>query len=709
MVCKKKTIQLEFYTQLDAIILFQMEENHFYRNQSMKAVPRPYIAGRALCTCLIILLLLSVVSPGALVFAQSAEDQTASLKSAFRLERIPVEGGAELLTIFGSLDGLSHEDPTSADVPLVSLLRDTLGDNNPENDRLRYLWMLTYTKPSFIQKLAGAVPFLYTRVGNKSSASSKEPPPIIDLAGTEQEVWEAFFWTALQSLVMDTYGIPVKAVTRTYRRNVGDYRKANVVRALAILSLYESAEGGTPIFTSSEMHDIQARLMLTEKSLGGIVDDIYLQRVYEKKSTEAEDVRGHNWELLRQRAEAESLYFEPLELPDGSATHAMLWVSRDDLSKLRGKDFDSRFLNIRNPWRDDRLQNWNGYVDTRYFDQDNRPVGADAPGAKATQMIPLALYGLDHPKIPILLVDFRDSGNAKAREMSRRVLDDVARNILSLSKFGDLPYFLGRSVYDFVTGRRGMDINQPTRLRAYSQLKLLLSLSASFEPGLRNEITDRMDRVSLNPFENDMEAEAKLAREQYAALVAYAGRADGLPTKIDRDRRAEMVPLKHGKRDQVLIRIGSLLTFGLYKHREDATSELQQKMELARRLEFHQRFLREVARSSPVVEVVWPIDEVRHSLQFIADYGQSADGKTAKAIAFIFAHTNDDEVRRLCVNGLYNINNSTAKKEMVALYQDDTVAESWRLVIAEYLRNAVHDEQHMAPKDAKVIIGVIGQ
>ena len=24
---------------------------------------------------------------------------------------------------------------------------------------------------------------------------------------------------------MDTYGIPVKAVTRTYRRNVGDYRK----------------------------------------------------------------------------------------------------------------------------------------------------------------------------------------------------------------------------------------------------------------------------------------------------------------------------------------------------------------------------------------------------------------------------------------------------------------------------------------------------
>jgi hypothetical protein len=675
----------------------------------MKAAPRAHKVGRKLCIYFSLLVTLSAVSSSQLIFAQQAADQTASPKSAFRLERKPVAGGAELLTIFGSLDGLPHENPAAAEVPLVSVLRDTLGDDNPENDRLRYLWMLTYTKPSFIQKLAGAVPFLYSRVGNKGQASTSVPPPIIDLAGTEQEVWEAFFWTAIQSLVMDTYGLPVKAATRTYRRNVGDYRKAHVVRALAILSLYESAEGGSPIFTASEMHDIQARLMLSENTLGGIVDDIYLQRVYEKKTTEALDIRGHNWELLRQRAEAESLYFEPLELPDGSATHAMLWVARDDLTKFHGKDFESRFLNISNPWRDEHLQAWDGYYETRYFDQDNRPVAADTPGAKATQMIPLALYGLDHPKIPILLVDFRNSVNPKAREISRRVLEDVARNILSLSKFGDLPYFLGRSVYDFVTGRRGMDINQPTRLRAYSQLKLLLSLSASLEPGLREEITNRMDRVSLNPFENDLEAEAKLAREQYAALISYADRSDGLVARIDRDRRAEMIPLKHGKGEQALIRMGSFLTFGLYKHREEATPELQQKMEMARRLDYHQRFLREVARSSPLIEVVWPLDDVRHSLQFIADHGAEADGRTAKAVSFIFTHTNDEEAQKLCLAGLYNINNSTAKKEMLALYQNESVAAAWRLVIAEQLRNAVRQEQRMTPKDAKVIISVIGQ
>lgn len=676
----------------------------------MKAAPHTIIERRTLRIIFSLLLTLSFASHNYLLLAQTTADgQPATAKPAFRLERTQVAGGAELLTIFGSLDGLPHDDRQAAEVPLVSLLRDTLGDENPENDRLRYLWMLTYTKPTFWQKMASAVPFLYTRVGNKKSASKDSPPPpVIDLAGTENEVWQKFFWTALQSFVLDSYGIPVKAASRTYRRNVGDYRKAHVARALAILSLYETAAGGTQIFTAAEMHDIQARLMLTEKTLGGIVDDIYLQSVYEKQTTLTKDVRGHNWELLRQRAEAEQLYFEPLELPDGSATHAMVWVARPDLVKFRERKFNSRFLNFANPWRDDRLRYWDGYYETRYFDEENRPVAKDTPGAHPVQMIPLALYGLDHPKIPILLVDFRDKLNPKGREMSKRVIEDVARNILSLSKL-DIPYFLGRMVYDFVTGRRGMDLNQPSRLRTYSQLKLLLSLSASLDPDLRDEISSRMERVSLNPLENGMEAEARLAREQYAALIAYAQRADGLPALLERDRRAEMVPLKHGKTEQALFHLGNLLTFGLYKHREEATPELLDKMELARRLEYHDRFLREVARSSPVVEIVWNIEEVKHSLQFIAEHGQQATSRTAKAVAQIFKHTNDDEARRLCLSSLYRINNETAKKELLALYRDDKLTDTWRVLIAQHLRNAVREEQRINPKDAKIILSVVGQ
>lgn len=680
----------------------------------MKKAPSLRSARRAACIFFALLLAFSPVTQF-ISLAQSLSTQTETRagseerpKSGFRLERLPISGGAELLTIFGQLDGLDHAGGQAAEVPLVSVVRDTLNDANPDNDRLRYVWMLTYTKPSLGQRLASAVPFLYRRVGNKKESGTGEPPPIMDLAAAGRDVWEKFLWAALQNVLLDSYGIPLKAATRTFRQNLSDYRKAHVVRALAILSLYEAETGAPSVLTPTEMADIQARLLLSEKTFGGIVDDTYLQRVYEKQTTLTLDLRGHNWELLRQRAEAESLYFEPLEMPDGSATHAILWVARPDLEKNRDHKFDGRFLNFSNPWKDKRLRNWKGYTETRYFDAENRPVAANTEGARPVEMIPLALYGLDFPKIPILLVDFRDGANPKRREMSHRVLEDIARNVLSLSRL-DLAYFLGRSVYDFVLGKRGIDINQPTRLKTYSQLKLLLSLNESLDPQLRDEISKRMERVSLNPLENGMNAEARLARDQYAALVAYAQRPDGLPARLDRDRREEMVPLKHGRTEQVMLRLANLLSLGLYTHREESTPELQAQLDIKRQLAFHERFLREVAKSSPQIEVVWKIEDVRRSLRYIAEHGSDATDKTASVAARIFKRTQDEEARALALNGLYRINNETAKKELLSIYRDQKIEARWRTQTAEYLRLAVKEEQRIAPADAKAILSVVNE
>ena len=671
-------------------------------------------AQRAACVFFILLLAFSPAAQLATLAqdapaAQPLAAQTVPARPAFRLERTQVAGGAELLTIFGELAGLPREQGQSSEVPLVSVVRDTLGDANPDNDRLRYVWMLTYTRPTFGQRLASAVPFLYTRVGNKGRAGKGAPPPIMDLGAADREVWERFFWTALQGLLLDSYGTPLKAATRNFRRNLSDYRKAHLIRALAILSLYESETGAAPAFTPAEMHEIQARLMLSEKTFGGIVDDLYLQRVYEKQATQMRDLRGHNWELLRQRAEAEALYFDPLEMPDGSATHALVWVARPDLAAGGSRRFDGRFLNFANPWTDRRLQTWKGYSETWHFDADNRVVAPGTEGARAVEMIPLALYGLDFPKIPVLLVDFRDGGNPKRREMSRRVLEDLARNVLSLSSYANIPYFLGRTVYDFVTSKRGMDLNQPTRLRTYSQLKLLLSLSASLDPGLRDEISKRLERVSLNPLENGLEAEARLAREQYAALLDYARRPDGLPARIDRDRRQEMMPLKHGRVEQTIFRLANVLSFGLYTHREEATPEMQARLDVKRQLAFHERFLRRVAKSSPRVEVVWNIEDVRRSLRFVAEHGDLAGGKAASAAARIFSQTEDEETRSLCLNGLYRINNETAKKALLVIYRDQKLEARWRTQSAEYLRLAIKEEQRIAPADAKAILSVVNE
>ena len=603
----------------------------------------------------------------------------------FRLERVPVEGGAELITIHARLDGIQTTEHDRW-VPLVTVLRDTLGDSSPENDRLRYVWPLTYTRPTLGQRLSGAVPFLYSRVGSRTSASGKAPPPVLDLAATDRDVWNKVFWMALQSLLLDPYGMPVKASTRTYQQNSSDYRRSHIIRALSVLSLYEAVAGPeTPsAFSQPELAEIQARLKLTDRTFGGLVGELNLQRYNEQQITELRDTRGHNWELLRQHAEAESLFFEPLQMPDGSTTHAILWVAKSDLTANQGKHYDGRFLNVSNPWTDKRLLDWPGYTETRFVDSANRSVSEETPGARRIELVPLALYGLDSPKIPTLLVDFRDTFNPKKRELSGRVLQDVTRNVLSVSRYGDLPYFLGRTVFDFVTGRRGMDINQPSRLRTYSQLKLLLSLNQSLNPELREQLGNRLERVSLNPMENDLEAEAKLAAEQYTALLAYAKRPDGLPQKLDRDRRAEMTKLAHGGAQQILFRLANILSFGKYTHRENANPELESKLDLARRFAYHTYFLRQVANSGPQIDVTWDLAEVRRSLQFIVEHAPEADSKSASAAATIFVRTQDDETRRFCLESLTHMTIPKAKTELLRLSQKKDLDQPGRDLLLSY-------------------------
>lgn len=616
--------------------------------------------------------------------AQTPTPATNSATELFKLERTPVEGGAELITIHGKLDGIANAENNW--VPLVSVLRDTLGDFSNENDRLRYVWPLTYTRPTMRQRVSGAVPFFYSRVGNKKKTNAEAPPPVLDLSAADRDVWNKIFWTALQTLILDTYGAPLKASSRSYRENSSNYRKSHVIRALSVLTLYQAVQG-QKAFTPTELSEIQARLMLTDKPFGGIMDTLQLEDYYEKSASQIHDERGHNWELLRQRAEAESLYFEPLKMPDGNTTHALLWVSKTDLVSQKGKSYEKRFLNIDNPWTDKRLLKWQGHSEKRYFDSESRPVAADAPGARPVEMIPLALYGLDHPKIPVLLVDFRDGLNPKKREMSRRALQDVTNNVLSLSSFGSVPYFLGRTVYDYVTGRRGMDINQPSRLRTYSQLKLLLSLDDSLQPKLRDELSKQLEKVSINPLENDLASEANLARQQYQALMQYASTPDGLPARLQRDRRAEMVPLKHGKVERTLFRVGNILTFGKYTHREDAKPEMEARLNVARRLNYHTRFLREVAQSGPRIDVAWNLDEVRRSLRYISEHGAHANTRAIVATALIFDRTDDDETRRICIESLARISNPKARKELIRISQNADLAPVWKDLITAYLNN----------------------
>jgi len=182
----------------------------------------------------------------------------------FRVERQPVANGAELLTIFSSLP------ENTGEIPLVSVLRDTLGDNDPNNDRLRYIWVLTSARPTVLQHTAAFIPFFYWRP-DLGKNMDRKPAAILDLGNTSKVVWNALAQSVVQAAAIDSNGALIRASTRRYRANLADQRQVNLMEGLTIVSQLEEMPEAEALFSVPELLEIQARLALAGKTLGGLV------------------------------------------------------------------------------------------------------------------------------------------------------------------------------------------------------------------------------------------------------------------------------------------------------------------------------------------------------------------------------------------------------------------------------------------------------
>jgi hypothetical protein len=559
----------------------------------------------------------------------------------FRIEQIPVAGGAELLTVIVRVPG------ESAEVPMLSVLRDTLGDQDPENDRLRYVWVLSDTRPTLLNRAAGSLPFFYWRTdfshpGAASGRSktgdpaktARRPEPILDLGSTSRSVWTSIAGSLTQVLALDPEGAVVRSSARSYRSNLEDHRRVHLLEGLALLSRLEDIPEVRTLLSEPELVEMQTRLTLAGQTLGGLVTAEKLPEAYVRQRTHSEEMRGHNWELLRQKAEADGLYFEPLGF-NQSATHALLWIASADRAERK---WDGQFLGIADPYRDPRLRNWTGYREVR----DGR------------EMIPLALYALEYPKVPLLLVDFRDSHSPKRREMIRHAATDTISGVLGISKFGNWPFLVGSTAFNFVRVRHGATNDRGGRLKAYSQVREWLALDGSLDPALRAELRKRLEIMGVNPMEESVFAEAAIAQRQYAALIKYAQDPHGLPARLERDRQAELASYEYSAGERFRMRLAKVATLGLYSPRADDPRTVDSKLDEQRRIAKETRFLETVAKSGPETEVVWNMNEVRRAVDELA--ASHIPARSAEAVARIMRQTNDEETRALCQRALLNLN-----------------------------------------------------
>jgi len=563
---------------------------------------------------------------------------------SYRVESEPVANGAELVTVFGRL-----QNPASGsrdlDVPLLSVLRDSLGDSDPANQRLRYVWILTSTRPTPWQRAASALSFGFFRARSKRHAN-RVPSPTLDLASPYKSVYGNLFSDGLQALELDPLGAAIRSTTRTYRGNSSDYSKLQVFQALATLDNL----GPDPELSDSQFREIYSRLSLSTHAFGGLVREQKLSTYYDRRTSQLQQTRGHNWELLRQRAELNGLIFEPLAYASGTPSEALLWIARSDLDARAERHFEGQFLTIANPWTDDRLMHWTGYTQQRYFDSENHPVPEGTPGAHSEALIPLALYNLDYPRVPLLLADFRNSLRPKRREMVNQGASSMVTGVLGLTRFGNPEFFAAAALWTFVRGRHGSAVNRSSRLQSYSEARTFLAMDSTLDPALRTQLQLRLDHLALNPRENDVSHEATLAREQYAALLHYADSPRGA-AKLERDRRKELEAYTQSPGRRFAAGLGRIFTRGPRIDPEKPDLSLQAELGEYRRSAYHVRFLDQLLANSPSPDVVWDAEAIGRSVSALSS-DANASPQARRLISQVCARSTDGDLQLTCLRVL---------------------------------------------------------
>lgn len=594
----------------------------------------------------------------------------------------PVGGTAQLVTLFGR--SCPEESPKveatdlavgakstdECEVPLVSVLRDTLGDGDPRNDRLLYVWLLSYVRPNVAQYLLSAMPFFYWKIGEGAGGASHSVGPLLNLTTPERSVVSGVGRQLLQTSLLDASATPIRATSRAYRGNASDYQRLKLEQAATYLRHAPiSRDGG---LSRSELNTVVARLELRKRLLGGLVTGKDLASTGAEVEFAQERTRSRNWEVLRQCAERTGLIFEPLRLAGGPARYGILWFPSGTAAPSPGSSLRPiwKLLNLRNPWTDHRLKNWQGPSYVRSFDEDGALLPIGQSGIHQQQLIPLGVYSLDYPSAPLLLIDFRGSLHLRRHEMTQRAINDATAGVIGISHFSNWYYYAAADLYNFVVSRHGTATSASERLDCYSQFRASLALDQDLNPALRRQMQSRVNSLVFNPLESAPTKALELAQEHYRVLLARAQNGK-LSDRINDERRSELAEFgesRHGRFARIVFHDA---TFGVYTPRVKRSKDNLIALDRERRLLYELNFLDSLAEAGTAPEVTHSIKQIQSSITNLNDLMVNVNrsvvrSHVARTLQKLHDISQNSELQSICNTALASLHNENDAHSVIA-------------------------------------------
>jgi hypothetical protein len=563
--------------------------------------------------------------------------------SPYYWKTTPVGDSAQLLTLFCRACGVSKD--TEEDVPLVSVLRDTLGDQSGENDRVTYVWLLTCARPRMGQRILSAIPFFYWRISKGStSVSQHDIVPFMDLSAPENPMVARVGQDLLQWTAFDPMMTPVRASTHAYGTNRQEDERLHVEEAIGYLRQAPVSNDSTAL-TQVQLDTVIGKLKLREILLGGLGTDNQAARVGMQSDFEQERIRSRNRELLRQWAEKTGLIFEPLNLNRNQAHFAILWFPQSESAEPENLSLQSiwKLLAIRNPWTDERLKNWKGPVYERTLDKNS-----------SVSVIPLAVYSLDYPKQPLILMDFRHKLSRRRREVAQRSVNELITGVLGISHFADWYFYIAFDLHRFIVGRRGAALDEAYRLDCYSDFRVNLALDRTIDPSLKKDMETRLRWLAVNPLEAAPRREIQNAIARYKLLEKEADDGD-LMARVDKEHRFELSSFGESEKTKLTKSMLHVATFGFYK--QQAKSNDIFMLDHERRVTYQLDFLDSLIQAQTPPEISYDSESIKSSVRELSNLMPSIAAPAVRSHAeATLEHlknlSKDDDLRTDCTTAL---------------------------------------------------------
>ncbi len=559
----------------------------------------------------------------------------------------PAGHSAQLLTLF--CKACENADQSGRDIPLVAVLRDTLGDVRAQNDRISYVWLLTYSSPSWEKRVLSAIPFFYWKIGDGSNqVRNNDLKPLMNLSLPQRSVVSSTARNVIQWTILDPLSMPVRSSSRAYQNNRLDHERLHLEEAESYLQSAPISDGAAGL-NAKELDTVIARLELRKSMLGDFVNGRRAVQFGEDANIEQESTRARNWELLRQCADKTGLLFESIDLAGAKDQYAVLWYSPRS-APPSGTQLAPiwKLLNLKDPYAQrERLLEETHYQ--RTFD------------GKTAQFVPLGVYSLTYPKMPLLLIDFLDPTHVRRHELTQRTINEITSGVIGISRLTNWYYFVGADIYDFYVSRKGTATNQQERLNCYSKFRVALALDQTVDVNFRAAMQKRVNSFSVNPLETSPQSELRAALQRYDLLSSAAAYEDSpVAHRLENDRRRELASFEETKGQEIRAGIFHYSTLGLYTRRAKG-DDFRYELRLYRQVDYYLNFLDGLTAAGTMPEVAYDSRRIQSAVSELMSLlpeikSLSTQQHAQRTIETLQTLSGDQELKAECTAALDSIN-----------------------------------------------------